>query len=1141
MKNNPFIHLRTQSSYSLSESAIKIDKLIDLTKSENMPAVALTDNNNMFGVLEFSIKCIQNGIQPIIGTSINILSLNQSNNKFINQATFIAKNEKGYHNLIKLSSKSHLNNINDFPGLELKDIYEYKDGLIIFFGGINNPFLNYFKNNKLNQIKELINSLKNEFNEDLLFELQRIDNFDLDSFEENYINIALENNIPLIATNNAKYPNPDYFEAHDSLVCIAEKSTINHENRYRSNQNTFFKSSHSMKKLFQDIPECIENTFLVSLKCNYAPLEKKPKLPKFETTNNISEEQELINNARNGLEKRFLENIYTNDEQKIYKKRLEYEMHIINSMGFSGYFLIVSDFIKWAKNNEIPVGPGRGSGAGSVVAWSLFITNLDPIKYGLIFERFLNPERISLPDFDIDFCQDRRDEVIDYVTQKYGKSFVAHIITFGTLASRLVIRDLGRVHEIPYNEVDKFSKMIPYNAANPISLKKSIDLDDNLRSTIKNDERINRIFNLGVKLEGLYRHASTHAAGVVISDQNLLSSIPLFKDPKTKKITTQFSMKYVELSGLIKFDFLGLTTLTIIDKTRKLIEKSLPNFQLDHIPLDDKKTFKMLSLGKTTGVFQLESGGMKESLKRLKPDKFEEIIAVVALFRPGPMENIPSFCNRKHNLEKIDYFHPLLKPVLEETYGIIVYQEQVMQIAQILSGYSLGEADILRKAMGKKIPKEMKAQKNKFVEGATKKGLDVAQASYIFDLVEKFAGYGFNKSHAAGYGLIAYQTGYLKTHFKEEFLVSSMNMSINKTENIVMFKKEINDLDIKFLKPDINYSQTEFSIELNKDNNKCIRFGLAAIKGVGFNAMKNLILEREKNGQFKDIIDFISRLNTDVVNKKQLEKLIQSGSFDSIDQNRCFLFNNVTNLINIHNTLSQNKDQNSLFKDQDNKIDYINNLKKFSDWSMLIKLKNELDVIGFYFSEHPLSLYSKEIYDLFEITSYEKILSNNRMTKSRVVGSILDIKDRTSKDGNKYAFITLSDKNNQYELTIFGDTLLYNSDLIYEGSLVIFDIDIFNNENGKRMIIKKVHSLEKEINSKSFNHTLTLTEEKQIDIIKNLLTNRTPNMNSISINLISNKSKINISLSKDLTYINEFEFNKVLKSNNILRKITINN
>ena len=720
----PFIHLRCLSSYSLSESTLKIKKLVNLAKKNIMPALAITDNNNMFGVFEFAHECINNNIQPIIGTSINLLDI-QAKDK-ISQLSFLVKNEIGYKNLIFLSSLSYLNK-NIEVGITINELEGRTDGLFCFVGGEFNPLL--ILHNKNKEIDSLINKLKNLFKTNLLFELQRINDNELDSFEGFFIKKSYQFNIPLIGTNNIKFGEEEEFSAHDALLCVAQKTTINSGSRKTSNNQISFKDDQKMFELFSDIPEIIENNFNVAISCSYYPKEVLPKLPKFKNKLNLSESKLLIQLSKNGLDLKIKENQIL--ETKQYQDRLDYEIDIINKMGFSGYFLIVSDFVNWAKDNHIPVGPGRGSGAGSVTAWSLGITDLDPIKYSLLFERFLNPERVSMPDFDIDFCQIRRDEVIEYVNKKYGSESVAHIITFGTLASRAAIRDIGRVLEVPYGEVDSFAKLIPFNPSNPLTLAESIKSEKSLRDIIDTDEVLSNVVDISLKLEGVHRHASTHAAGVVIGDTSLSNVVPLYKDPNTETNATQFSMKYVEKAGLVKFDFLGLTTLSIINECVDLIQKDFPSFLLKNIPLDDLKTFQQLSRGSAVGVFQLESNGMSSVLKQLQPDKFEEIIAVVALFRPGPMDNIPSFCNRKHGREKINYIHPMLKDVLKETYGIIVYQEQVMEIAQVLSNYTLGEADLLRRAMGKKIQKEMDDQKNRFIEGALKNKISKNEASKI--------------------------------------------------------------------------------------------------------------------------------------------------------------------------------------------------------------------------------------------------------------------------------------------------------------------------------------------------------------------------------------------------------------------------
>ena len=1078
----PFIHLRSQSSYSLSEGALKIEKLVNLAKKNNMPAIALTDNNNMFGILEFSIACINNSIQPIIGTSINYLDIQTKEHP--SQLNFLVMNEEGYINLLYLSSISHTSGNNPI-GIYHKDLKKYTNGLICYIGGEYNPLLILKHQNQIEEISVFINNFRNMFGQDFLFEIQRVQDPKIDGFEKEFLEYSQNFTIPIIGSNNIKYENENDYNAHDALLCIAQKLTINQTNRKVSNSEIYFKTSEQMINIFGDIPEIIENNFRIALKCNYYPKEILPKLPKFSSDQNLSESELLNLKSKEGLLLRLQEmNI---NSPSIYQERLNYELEIINNMGFSGYFLIVADFVNWAKNKEIAVGPGRGSGAGSVVAWSLSITDLDPLQYGLLFERFLNPERVSMPDFDIDFCQNRRDEVIEYVNNKYGKECVAHIITFGTLASRAAIRDVGRVLEIPYSEIDQFAKLFPYNPANPLSLDESINSDKNLKELVASDERLSNVVDISLKLEGLHRHASTHAAGVVIGDSSIINIVPLYKDPNTSVNATQFSMKYVEKAGLIKFDFLGLTTLSIIQDSIKLIKENHSNFDLKHIPMDDKKTFQQLSKGEAIGIFQLESNGMGSVLRQLQPDKFEEIIAVVALFRPGPMDHIPSFCNRKHGKEKIEYLHPLLEKVLKETYGIIVYQEQVMQIAQVLSNYTLGEADLLRRAMGKKIQKEMDAQKNRFIEGAKSNKISINEASKIFDLVNKFAGYGFNKSHAAGYALLAYQTAYLKTNFPYEFMTATFNYSIDRTDRIILLNKELSSLNIEFKKPDINHSQAKFSIEEN-NGLKSIRFGLGAIKGVGIKSMSNLVKERENNGKFIDIIDFMNRLKGDVINKRQLEKLVQAGSFDSIETNRAKLFYNVPKFVEIYGG-SNFKDQNQAMLFEENKLSFDDsNLfdQQIDDWSSGFLLKNELEVIGFYFSSHPVSLYPKNYFRHNNIIEWNQIKLNEDIKSAKIVGSILDIKERSNKEGRKYAFLTVSTLESQIELTIFSDKLNDFRNLIKEGNLLLFHIDISRDIENMRLIIRKIEDFEQTFSNQKKIINIYLQQYFEIDLLEKL-------------------------------------------------------
>ena len=1098
----PFIHLRCLSSYSLSESTLKIKKLVNLAKKNNMPALAITDNNNMFGVFEFSQECVNNNIQPIIGTSINLIDVQLKNT--ISQLSFLVKNEIGYKNLIYLSSLSYLNKNRDL-GISIADIEGHTEGLFCFLGGEFNPLLILHNQNK--QTDDFINTLKKLFKNNLLFELQRINDSNIDSFEDYLIEKSYKFNIPLIGTNNIKFGEVDEFSAHDALLCVAQKTTINSGNRKTSNNQIAFKSNEQMIDIFSDIPEILENNFNVAISCSYYPREVLPKLPKFKNNLNLSESDLLIKIASNGLDKKIIENKIL--QKKNYKERLNYEIEIINKMGFAGYFLIVSDFVNWAKENYIPVGPGRGSGAGSVAAWSLGITDLDPIKYSLLFERFLNPERISMPDFDIDFCQIRRDEVIEYVNKKYGRDSVAHIITFGTLASRAAVRDIGRVLEVPYGEVDSFAKLIPFNPGSPLTLAESIKSEKSLRDIINTDESLSNVVDISLKLEGVHRHASTHAAGVVIGDTSLSNIVPLYKDPNTETNATQFSMKYVEKAGLVKFDFLGLTTLSIINECVNLIKNEIHDFALQNIPLDDSKTFQQLSRGSAVGVFQLESNGMSSVLKQLQPDKFEEIIAVVALFRPGPMDNIPSFCNRKHGREEINYIHPILKDVLKETYGIIVYQEQVMQIAQVLSNYSLGEADLLRRAMGKKIQKEMDDQKNRFIEGAIKNDISEKEASKIFDLVDKFAGYGFNKSHAAGYALISYQTAYLKANFPHEFMTATLNFSIDRTDKIISLKQELEKLEIPFLKPDINFSKEKFTIE--KDNSKkSIRFGLSAIKGVGSKSIKSVVSVREQKGKFISIIDFLKRVDAEVINKRQLEKLIQSGSFDSTETNRSKLYFNVPQFVNLFGSNNSQSNQNLLFEEEEISFEDKNLFnQKISTWTSSDTLSNELEVVGFYFSDHPLKHYPQKFFEIQNISFFKDIDLNENAKKIRLCGSVLDIKERSNKDGRKYAFVTVSEVNAQYELSIFSENLSKFRYLLKEGNLLIFDIDIILNNNDPRFVIRMIKRLESEFNNLEKKIDIFIEPDQLIEY-KDILFSKKNNLKSkISIFMNINNKLIN--------------------------------
>jgi DNA polymerase-3 subunit alpha len=828
-----FVHLRVHSAYSLSAGAIKVKQLVTLCKQQKMPAVAITDTGNLFGALEFTLGCTDAGIQPVIGCELGLrrgegdgrngseargrAALPQDPDRLV----LLVQNETGYRNLMKLVSKSFLESEGGAaPEVDIADLDGRSDGLICLAGGIGGPVGRPLGEGQDAAAEAMLLRLAGLFPNRLYVELMRHGIAGEDAIEGRLVDLAYRHSLPLVATNDCFFPDPGFYEAHDALLCIAEGTVVGQQDRRRLNPEYSFKSAAEMRDLFADLPEACDNTLVVARRCAFVPPQRKPILPAFTTGEGRDEPAELRAMAAAGLEARLVQVLrpeMTEDERtaarRPYVERLDFELETIIAMGFSGYFLIVADFIQWSKKSGIPVGPGRGSGAGSVVAWALTITDLDPLRFGLLFERFLNPERVSMPDFDIDFCQDRRDEVIRYVQAKYGRDRVAQIITFGKLQARAVLRDVGRVLEMPYGQVDRICKLVPNNPAAPVTLQQAIDGDPALQEMRDTDEQVARLMTNALKLEGLYRHASTHAAGVVIADRPLDELVALYRDPRSDMPVTQFNMKYVEMAGLVKFDFLGLKTLTVLATALKLLEQRGVTLDLGNLPLDDPKTYELLARGDTVGVFQLEGQGMRDMLKKLIPDRFEDIIAVVSLYRPGPMENIPRYIAVKHGREPADYLHPSLEGILKETHGIMIYQEQVMQIAQVLSGYTLGGADLLRRAMGKKIKAEMDAQRKAFVDGAVERGVAAKTADGIFDQVAKFAGYGFNKSHAAAYALVAYQTAYLKANHPVEFIAASMTLDLGNTDKLNVFRQELARLGIKLLSPDINRSAVEFTVE----------------------------------------------------------------------------------------------------------------------------------------------------------------------------------------------------------------------------------------------------------------------------------------------------------------------------------------
>ncbi len=1043
-----FIHLRNHTAYSLSEGALPIKKLAGMAKDAKMPALAVTDTGNLFGALEFSEAMAAKGIQPIIGLALKVdLALTaEKPNPFHNQVglkrhtslVLLAQNEQGYLNLMKLSSSSFLDvSDNAQPHVPWAKLSSLSEGLICLSGGPTGPLNETLVQAQIPLATQQAQQLKTLFGNRFYIELQRHGTPHEQTAEPGLIDIAYALQIPVVATNECYFATPDDYVAHDALICIAEGEVVSADDRRRLTPEHYFKSQAEMAALFADMPEAVENTVEVARRCSYWVKGRRPILPRFID----GDEGEVLRlQAEEGLAQRLLtRGMVSGFTQTQYAERLAFELDVITRMDFPGYFLIVADFIQWAKSNDIPVGPGRGSGAGSMVAYALTITDLDPFRFNLLFERFLNPERVSMPDFDIDFCQDRRDEVIKYVEGRFGVGRVAQIITFGKLQARMVTRDVGRVLQMPYMQVDRLSKLIPMSPANPLTLREYIEMEPRLQEERDRDPNVKNLFEIALRIEGLYRNASTHAAGVVIGDRPLEELVPLYRDPRSSLPATQFSMKYVEAAGLVKFDFLGLKTLTVIDKALKLIHAREPGFNIDNIAYDDIATYEMLRQGDTVGVFQLESSGMRDTAKRMKADCVEDIIAIVALYRPGPMENIPKFIANKLGDAEPDYMHSMLEPLLKETYGIIVYQEQVMQIAQVLSGYSLGEADLLRRAMGKKIKSEMDAQKERFIEGAIKNNVDAKKADEIFEHVQKFAGYGFNKSHAAAYAVVSYQTAYLKANFPVEFLAASMTLDMGNTDKLMLFRREAQRLGIKVVPPSVNGSGADFTV---KDGT--ILYSLAALKNVGIGAVAQIAAARNEGGPFKSLGEFSRRVDAKALNRRALESMTKSGAFDGLNPNRAQVLGGIDTLIGIANRTASEAaaGQNDMFGGMKSASDELT-LPQCDAWLPMEKLAQEFEAVGFYLSGHPLDEYAKPLARL-GVESWvgfqEKILTKGA-TAAKLAGTITYKQERRSKTGNKFAFVGFSDPTGQFETIVFSDTLNAVRDLLEPGKAVIAHVE----------------------------------------------------------------------------------------------------
>ena len=1127
-----FIHLRVHTAYSLASGAIKMKELIGLGRAGNFPAVAITDLGNMFGALEFSSLAVDAGLQPLIGTVLNVtprhplVDLKTGRDaRFENpdHVVLLVQNATGYANLLKLVSRSYRDADGLVPPQVPFDLLtDHAEGLILLTGMTDGAVGRALLAGRLDEARGALDDLAAAFAGRTYMEIQRHGMPDEDAIEEAMIDLAISRDLPLVATNDVYFGHREMFEAHDALICIRDGVTLNQPDRRRFTPEHGFKSAKEMRALFADLPEACDNTLTIARRCAFRVPKLSPILPTF-TSGGASEAEALHEKAVIGLKQRLESHIFTPEMcdseraevAKPYFDRLEYEFGVIVEMGFPGYFLVVSDFIQWSKANDIPVGPGRGSGAGSVVAWALTITDLDPLRFNLLFERFLNPERVSMPDFDIDFCQDRREETIRYVQERYGRDRVAQIITFGKLQARAVMRDVGRVLGMPYGQTDKICKLIPNNPAKPVGLKEAIEGEPRLLDMRNSDPQVAQLFDIGLKLEGLYRNASTHAAGVVIGDRALDELVPLYRDPRSDMPVTQFNMAWVESAGLVKFDFLGLKTLTVLSTAVKLIARKGVAIDLLKLPLDDRATFDLLTRGETAGVFQLESQGMRDVLRKLKPDTLEDIVAVVALYRPGPMENIPSYINRKHGSEPIDYMHTTLEPVLKETYGIIIYQEQVMQIAQVLAGYTLGGADLLRRAMGKKKQEEMDKQRQIFLEGAAKQSVDAVQASRIFEHVNKFAGYGFNKSHAAAYALVAYQTAYLKANHPVEFLAASMTLDIHNTDKLSHFKQELGRLRIAVLPPDVNASEAVFSVEYDAQGQGAVRYALAALKNVGEAAMRALVAAREGGGLFKSLMDFAGRVEPQVLNRRSLENLVKAGGFDCLESNRARILDGLDTLIKFAQAAQEERTsaQVSMFGGGGVVVPPPE-LPKRDDLPPMERLNQEFGAIGFYLSAHPLDAYASLMERLDVVSAVDLAVSARigGVSRLKMAGIVVAMRERVGKSGRHYAFAEFSDATGSFEVTIFSELLAQIRDLLEVNQPLLLTVEARAEDEQLRLTAQEIGSLDRAAARAIKGLRVVIDNPEPLVVMQRILEETPPGRHQIRLTAVLEDREVDLAL-----------------------------
>ncbi len=1026
-----FVPLRVFSSFTMLDGTIDPKAAAKLAKDRAFPAIAITDRNGLYGAMSFAGACKDAGIQPLIGTFLAVArdGVAAGKDPVVDWLGLIAQNETGWNNLCHLVSRAHLGRPIEFePHVTMADLDGHTDGLIALTGAGEGTLVRLLAAGKGEAAVELCARLEGLFPGRLYLEVARRNDPAEEAAEDALIELAYSRNLPLVATNPANFADPGGHAAHDAMLCIANSTHVDAPERPRSPRESWIKSGPMMRELFADLPEALANTLVIAQRCAFSPPKRKPLLPSL-AGDKEGEARMLVEHARAGLEKRLAPyGELPEDERQTYFDRLDFETDVINRMGFAGYFLIVADFIQWAKANDIPVGPGRGSGAGSVVAWALTITDLDPLRLGLLFERFLNPERVSMPDFDIDFCETRRGEVIRYVQAKYGADHVAQIITFGKLKARAVLRDCGRILQMSYGQVDRLCKMVPNHPTDPWSLPRALNGVAELKREYDNDPEVKRLIDLAVQLEGQPRNSSTHAAGVVIGDRPLDQLVPLYRDPRSDMPVTQFDMKYVEDTGLIKFDFLGLKTLSVLKKAIELLKKREITIDLEALPWDDAEVYELLQRGDTVGVFQLESEGMRRTLAAVKPTNFGDIIALVSLYRPGPMDNIPLFGRRKNGSESIEYPHPKLEGILSETYGIFVYQEQVMQAAQILAGYSLGDADLLRRAMGKKVQAEMGAQRSRFVSGCKEHSeIEAAKANELFDLIDKFAGYGFNKSHAAAYALLAYQTAWLKTHYPHEFYAASMCFDMHQSEKLAIFVDDMRRNGIALAGPDINRSEAEFTVE-RTDEGHAVRYALAGIRNVGEKAMDAIVAEREAKGRFASLEELFRRVPQGSMNRRQLEGLAGAGAFDSLEPNRAKVLANADMLLAVADEAERTRSsgQAGLFGGEDHAAPSLR-LAETTAWPRAEQMAKERENFGFYFAAHPVEQW-RAVASANGARTYAALMETGVPGGGRMQAMMAAMVESVSKGrtrrGGEFVRADFSDSSGQFSAACFEESLV---------------------------------------------------------------------------------------------------------------------